>query len=156
MNKHNAYLKEENLLTLFSLNNIIIPEIQREYVWGNNPDVLKKFLLEKRPARRAFTPQRADTSSASQTLFFTEHDPPFAQIVGTHFQRHAVTRQYADEVQTHTSADMGVDHMSIGKFHPEHSVGQKLPDSTFNFDYIVFGHVKISGSLSVIKIECSK
>ena len=46
MNKHNAYLKEENLLTLFSLNNIIIPEIQREYVWGNNPDVLKKFLLE--------------------------------------------------------------------------------------------------------------
>lgn len=46
MNKHNAYLKDENLLTLFSLNNLIIPEIQREYVWGNNSDVLEKFLME--------------------------------------------------------------------------------------------------------------
>lgn len=49
MSKHNAYLKDENLLTLFSLNNLIVPEIQREYVWGNNHDVLEKFLhgLEK-------------------------------------------------------------------------------------------------------------
>lgn len=46
MNKHNAYLKDENLLTLFSLNNLIVPEIQREYVWGNNSDVLEKFLTE--------------------------------------------------------------------------------------------------------------
>ena len=46
MSKHNAYLKDENLLTLFSLNNMIIPEIQREYDWGNNRDVLEKFLKE--------------------------------------------------------------------------------------------------------------
>ena len=46
MSKHNAYLKDENLLTLFSLNNMIVPEIQREYVWGNNSDVLEKFLME--------------------------------------------------------------------------------------------------------------
>ena len=46
MSKHNAYLKDENLLTLFSLNNMIVPEIQREYVWGNNSDVLEKFLVE--------------------------------------------------------------------------------------------------------------
>ena len=46
MNKHNAYLKDENLLTLFSLNNMIVPEIQREYVWGNNSDILEKFLME--------------------------------------------------------------------------------------------------------------
>jgi uncharacterized protein with ParB-like and HNH nuclease domain len=46
MSRHNAYLKDENLLTLFSLNNMIVPEIQREYVWGNNPDVLDKFLTE--------------------------------------------------------------------------------------------------------------
>ena len=43
MSKYNAYLKDENLLTLFSLNNMIVPEIQREYVWGNNSDVLEKF-----------------------------------------------------------------------------------------------------------------
>ena len=46
MSKHNAYLKDENLLTLFSLNNMIVLEIQREYVWGNNSDVLEKFLME--------------------------------------------------------------------------------------------------------------
>ena len=48
MRKHNAYLKDENLLTLLSLNNFIVPEIQREYVWGNNPDVLEKFLKQIR------------------------------------------------------------------------------------------------------------
>ena len=46
MSKRNAYLKDENLLTLFSLNNMIVPEIQREYVWGNNSDILEKFLIE--------------------------------------------------------------------------------------------------------------
>lgn len=46
MSKHNSFLRDENLLTLFSLNNLIVPEIQREYVWGNNTDVLEKFLAE--------------------------------------------------------------------------------------------------------------
>jgi len=49
MKAHNTYLKEENLLSLLSLNNMIVPEIQREYVWGKvaekkNKDVLEKFL----------------------------------------------------------------------------------------------------------------
>ena len=44
--KQNAFLKEENLLTLLSQNNFIIPEIQREYVWGNNEKVINKFLKE--------------------------------------------------------------------------------------------------------------
>jgi len=47
MSKSNkAFLKEENLLTLLSQNNFIIPEIQREYVWGNNEKVILKFLNE--------------------------------------------------------------------------------------------------------------
>lgn len=39
-------LKNENLLTILSLNNLIVPEIQREYVWGLdvNHNVLKRFL----------------------------------------------------------------------------------------------------------------
>jgi hypothetical protein len=45
MNKKiSTYLKEENLLTLLSQNNFIIPEIQREYVWGENQKVIKGFL----------------------------------------------------------------------------------------------------------------
>jgi uncharacterized protein with ParB-like and HNH nuclease domain len=42
--KMSAYLKEENLLTLLSQNNFIVPEIQREYVWGGNEKVIVKFL----------------------------------------------------------------------------------------------------------------
>lgn len=42
--KSTAYLKEENLLTLLSQNNFIVPEIQREYVWGENEKVIVKFL----------------------------------------------------------------------------------------------------------------
>ncbi len=41
-----AYLKEENLLTLLSQNNFIVPEIQREYVWGENEGVITKFLSD--------------------------------------------------------------------------------------------------------------
>lgn len=34
--KRQTYLRDENLLTLLSLHDFIIPEIQREYVWGSN------------------------------------------------------------------------------------------------------------------------
>lgn len=40
----NQQLKEQSILFLLSQNNFIVPEIQREYVWGSNPDVLTRFL----------------------------------------------------------------------------------------------------------------
>jgi len=48
MNKQQ--LKEQSLLLLLSQNNFIVPEIQREYVWGQNKEVISRFLdsiLEK-------------------------------------------------------------------------------------------------------------
>ncbi len=42
MNKQQ--LKEQSLLHLLSQNNFIVPEIQREYVWGQNEDVISRFL----------------------------------------------------------------------------------------------------------------
>lgn len=45
--KKSTYLREENLLTLISLHDFIVPEIQREYVWGNEDNkeiVLRPFL----------------------------------------------------------------------------------------------------------------
>ena len=45
--KKQTYLRDENLLTLLSLHDFIIPEIQREYVWGstdNCDNVLRPFL----------------------------------------------------------------------------------------------------------------
>lgn len=46
MKNKTAFLKEENLLTLLSQNNFIVPEIQREYVWGNNEKVIRSFFRE--------------------------------------------------------------------------------------------------------------
>ncbi len=45
--KRQTYLRDENLLTLLSLHDFIIPEIQREYVWGskeNCDSVLRPFM----------------------------------------------------------------------------------------------------------------
>lgn len=42
MNKQQ--LKEQSLLYLLSQNNFIVPEIQREYVWGQNNEVISRFL----------------------------------------------------------------------------------------------------------------
>ena len=44
MNDNNENLKEANLTTLISQYNFTIPEIQREYVWGENEKVISDFL----------------------------------------------------------------------------------------------------------------
>ena len=44
MRTNKSNLRDENILSLFSLNNFIVPEIQREYVWGLNEGIVKGFL----------------------------------------------------------------------------------------------------------------
>ena len=51
---------------------------------------------------------------------------------------------------------MGHDNVPAGYLHLEHGVRQQLFDYAVNPDYIVFGHVKISGVSSVINTKCSK
>lgn len=41
---NSSNLRDENILSLFSLNNFIVPEIQREYVWGLNEKIVNGFL----------------------------------------------------------------------------------------------------------------
>ncbi len=80
MSKHNAYLKDENLLTLFSLNNLIVPEIQREYVWGLNPKVLEKFLREiKDKAALCEHCRHAHTTANINVGFLYSYKPPYVK-----------------------------------------------------------------------------
>jgi len=44
MNPNKQQLKEQSLLYLLSQNNFIVPEIQREYVWGLNQTVISRFI----------------------------------------------------------------------------------------------------------------
>lgn len=81
MSKHNAYLRDENLLTLFSLNNLIVPEIQREYVWGNNSEVLEKFLTElEMKAAPCETCHHVHTNKNINVGFLYSYKPSYAKI----------------------------------------------------------------------------
>ena len=81
MAKNNACLKEENLLTLLSLNNLIVPEIQREYVWGNNPDVLRKFLSElEEKAAPCKECHYVHTDETINVGFLYSYKPPYARV----------------------------------------------------------------------------
>lgn len=75
-----AYLRDENLLTLFSLNNLIVPEIQREYVWGNNPQVIERFLdsLEKK-ASPCETCHHVHTNKNINVGFLYSYKPSYVQ-----------------------------------------------------------------------------
>ncbi len=78
---NNAYLKEENILTLLSLNNLIIPEIQREYVWGENPEVLRPFLLEiKELANPCGECHYVHTPQNINVGFLYSYKPPYAKV----------------------------------------------------------------------------
>lgn len=86
MSKHNAYLKDESLLTLFSLNNLIVPEIQREYVWGNNPDVLSAFLRDIREkAAPCEQCHHVHTDRKINVGFLYTYKPPYVRYENERF-----------------------------------------------------------------------
>lgn len=86
MSKHNAYLKDESLLTLFSLNNLIVPEIQREYVWGNNTDVLSAFLSDIRAKAAPCTQcHHVHTDRKINVGFLYTYKPPYVHYENERF-----------------------------------------------------------------------
>lgn len=87
MAKESTYLKDENVLTLFSLNNLIIPEIQREYVWGNNSNnVLSNFLYDiKNKANICDSCHYAHSAENLNIGFLYSYKPPYVEIESTRF-----------------------------------------------------------------------
>lgn len=87
MNKNNAYLNDDNLLTLFSLNNLIVPEMQREYVWGSiqNESKIVKLLTDILPSDKCscgFTHSCEDKNVG----FLYSYKPTYARIENSRFQ----------------------------------------------------------------------
>ena len=87
MAKEYTYLKDENVLTLFSLNNLIVPEIQREYVWGNNSNnVLSNFLNDiKNKAGICAACHYAHSSENISVGFLYSYKPPYVEIESSRF-----------------------------------------------------------------------
>jgi hypothetical protein len=80
---NNTYLKDENLLSLLSLNNMIIPEIQREYVWGKkeNKSVLERFL--KNIKENCDTCEKCNLAHKKKDInigFLYSYKPPYVTI----------------------------------------------------------------------------
>ena len=60
------------------------------------------------------------------------------------------------KAQSRFAGYMRQDTVPISKFYSIHLVRQNFNYGTFNFDGTFSGHVKISGSASVISTVCSK
>jgi hypothetical protein len=77
-----AYLREENLLTLLSQNNFIVPEIQREYVWGNNEKVVVTFLreLKKKVGEICEQCHQPHSSDKINIGFLYSYKPDYVQV----------------------------------------------------------------------------
>ena len=85
--KANAYLKDENLLTLLSLNNFIVPEIQREYVWGkecNKTAVLQPFLESLKNAAKIGLCHHAHSQENIHIGFLYSYNPIYLNNEGEH------------------------------------------------------------------------
>lgn len=77
-----AYLREENLLTLLSQNNFIIPEIQREYVWGLNETVIVSFLreLKNKVGKTCSTCHQPHISKKINIGFLYSYKPDYVKV----------------------------------------------------------------------------
>ena len=83
MSQQNSYLRNENIISLFAINNFIIPEIQREYVWGQkcNDTVLCNFLNSlKNRAKVCSECNHAYTEEDQNIGFIYSYKPPYVTL----------------------------------------------------------------------------
>lgn len=79
--KSTAYLQDESILTLLALNNLIVPEIQRDYVWGKNIDVLSKFISDiKNYAVKCDACKRVHSMKNNNIGFLYSYKPPYQEL----------------------------------------------------------------------------
>ena len=69
-----------------------------------------------------------------------ECDSTLAQIVGTHLDFHAITRQNLDVVHTHLAGDVGHDGVPILELDTETRIGERLQDGAVLCDRRLFRH----------------
>src|ERR671920_2578047 len=70
----------------------------------------------------------------AEQLLVAVDDATAGQVVGRELHDHAVLRQDADVVLTHLAADVGEHPVPVLELHPEHRIGQRLDDATFDLD----------------------
>src|SRR5260221_13329449 len=84
------------------------------------------------------------------------NDAALRKVIRRHFQFHFSPWGQPGKTQSSPAGDKCQQPVSIRQFHPIRLVRERLEHYTFNFDGTLSGHVKISGSSSVISTVCSK
>ncbi|CFP70013.1 Uncharacterised protein [Bordetella pertussis] len=69
-----------------------------------------------------------------------EVDTALGQVVGGHFQRHAVAGQDADAVLAHAARRVGADFDAVVQFDAIAAVGQHFVHDAIQFDQFFFRH----------------
>ena len=86
------------------------------------------------------------------------------QVVWSELDTDAIARKYLNKVLANLAGDVRQNAVTVIEFDPKHGIGQGFLDCPLEFNYALLDHanssfgrlVSISGSPSVIKIECSK
>src|SRR3954470_13336192 len=76
--------------------------------------------------------------SRPERLLVAVDDASAGQVVGRELHDHAVLGQDADVVLAHLAADVGEHAVPVLQLDPEHRIGQRLHDATFDLDGPVF------------------
>ncbi len=73
-------------------------------------------------------------------LFIPENHAALGEVVGRHFNAHAVADQDADAVFAHLAAGVSQDAVAVFQLHAKHRVGQEFQHLAVKFDKVFFGH----------------
>ena len=82
--------------------------------------------------------------------------PSEMEVQVTRLEREGLARTQPGELLFRSAGNERQDLMAIRQLHPKRSVGQSLDHYTFNLEGTFSGHVKTSGSPSVMSTGCSK
>ena len=91
-----------------------------------------------------------------QHLLFHLDNPAFREIARREIQNHPISGGQGRHSVPHPAEPEAQQPVAIGQFHSERPVGQHFHYPALNPDGVFAGHVKISGSASVISTVCSK
>jgi hypothetical protein len=76
----------------------------------------------------------------SKNLSEAIHDPRLIEVIGRHFQLHAIPVGQTDEAFAHLAGNVGEYAMLVAEFNAEHSSGEHGSDFAFGFDYVINCH----------------
>ena len=73
-------------------------------------------------------------------------DARLGEVVGRHFELHAVTIGEADETLAHLAGDVGQDAVFVCEFDAEHGPGEHGGDFAFGFNNVIHCHKKYTAA----------